>query len=788
MTHQQVLDRTAAWVDYHGLHDRVIVVVDHGATASAFYLKKRRMAVVFAGEDVRPAIKADDVIANGVSLFVGKTLVVTADNELQARCRRASSLGLKLHIMDPQRFLDDLEWVTTTDNSVATIGGYVAGTTDVEVNALSPPTQSPLSLNDEIKLGRLDAEIKLRGQLLEAELQLDKRGKAMTNKRRKKIQSRIQALRKKLALRGPSLLDRLTSLHTENDDDDDEPNPNHTIDDDEMGDMSREQQDILLSRWRELQYRPMRKERTGDRVIYAERLRRELEQDENAIMLHPEDDSSPWDSLPSALAFVQHINSVGPIFSKQRRPISSSPAHTIIQATQQQPEEDIDPPELSTQQRLEYDNSKSLDTINIVAISDTHGFEGQLDHPMPEGDILLHLGDFALEGSHDTEHRGLKAFDTWLAKQPHPYKIVVRGNHDPWSFDFPKSKAMFVTTPTSINLGGFEIALVPHGSARKMAASGGFPPTCDVMASHLPPFKTLDRTYTGKFAGSNYLTSCVRGMVKPPRLWLAGHIHEGRGLTKKQFGKHQHLETTVVNCANANSGRATHLAHGPVVLKLDKEEAVEITRMDDKTINQIPSREQFFHRPTEQGHSSLLLAVDLGLKSGLSLYNEQGSLVRYEQFTFNREMLQRDIVQIMVKWEADTNNEANFDFATGKPWKITHVAVEGGDTSLLATWTRAIPNISLLRVSPEEWRSELLNAKESQSGESAKAASRLIARQIVEDFGSMDLHAGKFPTDVAESVLLGMYCCRRLGWITRTPVVRRFTNGNVVTPKKTVAR
>jgi hypothetical protein len=36
-------------------------------------------------------------------------------------------------------------------------------------------------------------------------------------------------------------------------------------------------------------------------------------------------------------------------------------------------------------------------------------------------------------------------------------------------------------------------------------------------------------------------------------------------------------------------------------------------------------------------------------------------------------------------------------------------------------------------------------------------------------------------------VLLGAHVARRLGWIKREPAVRRYTNGNVVTPRKTAA-
>ena len=55
----------------------------------------------------------------------------------------------------------------------------------------------------------------------------------------------------------------------------------------------------------------------------------------------------------------------------------------------------------------------------------------------------------------------------------------------------------------------------------------------------------------------------------PPYLWLCGHIHEGRGAESVSFGVSPR-ETLVINAANANSGRATHIASGPIVVDIDE--------------------------------------------------------------------------------------------------------------------------------------------------------------------------------------------------------------------------
>ena len=226
--------------------------------------------------------------------------------------------------------------------------------------------------------------------------------------------------------------------------------------------------------------------------------------------------------------------------------------------------------------------------------------------------------------------------------------------------------------------------------------------------------------------------------------------------------------------------------------------------------------------------NKLLLSVDLGMKSGLSLFSNDGNLIRYEQFHFiDRDKLVEELVYIMYQWEidvdttmlllddddttADDDSDENTSSSSSSslPHRITHIAIEGGDTELLDIWSTAAdtyyqhsnkngnsrpqqhhrvrPNI--VRISPEEWRAELLTKKEAtRGGRTAKEASRLIARQIVYDYGvntTIRQHVGKFPTDVAESVCLGMYVSRRLGWMeSREPPIRRYTNGNVIVPAK----
>lgn len=65
--------------------------------------------------------------------------------------------------------------------------------------------------------------------------------------------------------------------------------------------------------------------------------------------------------------------------------------------------------------------------MKIVCISDTHGMHRQMTHLVPNGDILIHAGDFTLGQDPTAETQD---FGKWLGEQPHRFKLVIAGNHD----------------------------------------------------------------------------------------------------------------------------------------------------------------------------------------------------------------------------------------------------------------------------------------------------------------------------------------------------------------------
>lgn len=61
----------------------------------------------------------------------------------------------------------------------------------------------------------------------------------------------------------------------------------------------------------------------------------------------------------------------------------------------------------------------------LVFISDTHGEHENIKN-IPDGDIIIHCGDFTRLGRPEE----IKKFFKWFVALPHEHKIVVPGNHE----------------------------------------------------------------------------------------------------------------------------------------------------------------------------------------------------------------------------------------------------------------------------------------------------------------------------------------------------------------------
>ncbi|MFB6346656.1 MAG: metallophosphatase domain-containing protein [bacterium] len=190
----------------------------------------------------------------------------------------------------------------------------------------------------------------------------------------------------------------------------------------------------------------------------------------------------------------------------------------------------------------------------IVAISDTHGQHGLLD--IPDGDLLVHAGDFAARG----RIQDINPFNDWLDSLPHEEIIFVPGNHD-FCFEARAQQETAinrlqaadvlidqVTTVDGLKIWGspwqpefFDWAFnLPRGKPLREKWDL-IPEDVDVLITHGPPFKIGDTVQPkNESVGCEDLRDRVREVV--PEVHVFGHIHEG-------YGTYQKWDVTFVNAS-----------------------------------------------------------------------------------------------------------------------------------------------------------------------------------------------------------------------------------------------
>jgi Icc-related predicted phosphoesterase len=190
--------------------------------------------------------------------------------------------------------------------------------------------------------------------------------------------------------------------------------------------------------------------------------------------------------------------------------------------------------------------------VRIVCTSDTH-----LQHDrvvVPDGDVLVHAGDFCGHGT----VAEVRAFDDWLSTLPHPYRVVIAGNHD-WPFERTPLEARaalrnaIYLEDSGVEIGGIRFwgspwqpefmnwaFNLPRGAAlaEKWAL---IPDDTDVVITHGPPRGYGDRCVRDGFrAGCEELLTALERCRA--RLHVGGHIHEG-------YGVRQHGAIRVINAS-----------------------------------------------------------------------------------------------------------------------------------------------------------------------------------------------------------------------------------------------
>jgi hypothetical protein len=151
-----------------------------------------------------------------------------------------------------------------------------------------------------------------------------------------------------------------------------------------------------------------------------------------------------------------------------------------------------------------------------------------------------------------------------------------------------------------------------------------------------------------------------------------------------------------------------------------------------------------------------LLAVDLGVRTGLALFGDDGRLLRYRSQNFgSAARLKRALPALL-------------DGERGLAWLV----IEGGGP-LADAWEReaARRRIAVRRIGAEEWRRALLYPREQRSGTQAKSTADGLARRIVDWSGAP--RPTSLRHDAAEAILIGFWGVLEAGWLREVPLELR---------------
>jgi len=180
--------------------------------------------------------------------------------------------------------------------------------------------------------------------------------------------------------------------------------------------------------------------------------------------------------------------------------------------------------------------------MRLVVISDTHGLHDRIES-LPDGDILVHGGDFMNSGYALEE---VVSFNRWLRKQPFKQRIVCAGNHDRCFQNMSEIARGLLTDAIYLENDGFTIDgvsfwaspytpeylnwafMYPRGGAAKRYWDQ-MPYELDVLITHGPPRGILDQVAQGAdHLGCEELRKAVE--EKKPKVHIFGHIHGGAGV------------------------------------------------------------------------------------------------------------------------------------------------------------------------------------------------------------------------------------------------------------------
>jgi hypothetical protein len=147
-----------------------------------------------------------------------------------------------------------------------------------------------------------------------------------------------------------------------------------------------------------------------------------------------------------------------------------------------------------------------------------------------------------------------------------------------------------------------------------------------------------------------------------------------------------------------------------------------------------------------------LLAVDLGLRTGLALFCQDGRLQWYRSQNFGTvARLRRGAPGVLAAIP-----------------ELVWLVIEGGGT-LADVWRHKAERhgIQVRQISAEAWRQRLLYPRQQRTGADAKAYATDLARRVI--VWSQARRPTSLRDDAAEAILIGLWGTLEVGWLPGLP-------------------
>lgn len=151
-----------------------------------------------------------------------------------------------------------------------------------------------------------------------------------------------------------------------------------------------------------------------------------------------------------------------------------------------------------------------------------------------------------------------------------------------------------------------------------------------------------------------------------------------------------------------------------------------------------------------------LLSVDLGVRTGLALFADDGRLRWYRSQNYgSAARLRRGVGGVL-----------------NQPDDLAWVILEGGGP-LADIWLHAAERrgLAVRQVAAETWRARLLLDREQRDGRQAKRVADTLARRVIA--WSDARRPTSLRHDAAEAILVGLYGVVEVGWLAQIPAAVR---------------